>query len=344
MDKLQRYVKAASGYTLGGHTPAAVYAVAATRQGDIDQPGLTESESLTIDVDGLPLPCYTFPANAEQGEHTFDGRMRATRLAAKALAALWNRHGPLPETTAMVFSVNRDDWPTEPVDVIQEPLVEACLELGELALAEWCRLAAVYRMDEPKDKALIEAETSLVWLSADSLINQATVDRLSDRVAIQYFTDGLVLGEAATAIWLTSEPQPGAARLTLYPEPLNKLDANEPNLAEVQPYAHGLVTHLDQDLDQQAQWHQWLGDYEPKTEFDQVQQTSVTLGFGYVGAAGPGLAVLCALGRHQMPCPPVATQWLFHQNLDHSYSLMKLDSHTDTATPDHEPKQGGLSG
>ncbi|MEX2366460.1 MAG: hypothetical protein WD601_07610 [Pseudohongiellaceae bacterium] len=340
-NKLQWAVKAASAYTQGGKTPAAIYAAVATRQGDINQPGLSESESLTVDVDGLALPCYTFPAD---GEHGLDGRARSARLAAKALAELWNRHGPLPPTTAMVCSVNQQDWGSDPAEAIQDQLVNNFFELGDPALVDWCSLCSVYRMDEPKDRALIETETSLVWLSADSLVNQATVDRLSDRVAIKHFPDGLVLGEAATAIWLTTDPSPGSARLALYPEPLIELTGSNPKLADIQPYSHGLVTHLDQDLDQQAHWHQWLGDFEPKTEFDTLQCASITLGFGYVGTAGPGLAVLCALGRQQMPCPPVATQWLFHQTLDQRYSLLKLDSSPNTATPAIQPKQGGLSG
>jgi len=313
----------------------------ATRQGNINQPGLSESESLTIDVDGLALPCYTFPAD---GEHGIDGRARSAHLAAKALAELWNRHGPIPPTTAMVCSVNQQDWGSDPAEAIQDQLVNNFFELGDPALVDWCSRCSVYRMDEPKDRALIEAETSLVWLSADSLVNQATVERLSDRVAIKHFADGLVLGEAATAIWLTTAPSPGSAQLTRYVEPLAALTTKAPLLTDIQPYTHGLVTHLDQDLDQQAHWHQWLGDFEPKTEFDALQHASITQGFGYVGAAGPGLAVLCALGRRQMPCPPVTTQWLFHQNLDHHYNLMKLDSYTNTATPAAQPKQGGLSG
>lgn len=341
MDKLQWTVKAANAYTQGGKTPAAIYATAATRQGDIHQPGLSESESLTVDVDGLALPCYTFPADDEYG---IDGRERSARLAAKALAELWNRHGPIPQTTAIVFSVSQEVWGSDPAETIQDELARHFIELGDLALVDWCEVAAVYRMDEPEDRAMIEAASSLVWLSADSLINQATVERFSDRVAIKHFTDGLVLGEAATAIWLTTDPSPGSARLTLYPEPLTELMGSDPRLADIQPYSHGLVTHLDQDLDQQAHWHQWLGDFEPKTEFDALQHASITLGFGYVGAAGPGLAVLSALGRRQMPCPPVATQWLFHQHLNHQYSLMKLDSYTNTATPAAQPKQGGLSG
>lgn len=341
MDELQWTVKAASAYTQGGKTPATIYGTVVTRQGDINQPGLSESESLTVRVDDLDLPCYTLPAD---GDYDIDSRARSARLAAKALAELWNRHGPIPPTTAMVCSLNREDWGSHPADVFQDLLVNNFMALGDPALVDWCSLCTVYQMDEPKDRAQIAAETSLVWLSTDSLINQATLDRLGDRVAIKHFSDGLILGEAATAVWLTSDASSGTARLTLYTEPLANLTASDTRLAVVQPYRHGLVTHLDQSLDQQANWHQWLGDFKPASEFDALQHISLSSGFGYVGAAGPGLAVVCALGRRQMPCPPVDTQWLFHQSPDQQYTLLKLDSTPHTATPAAQPKQGGLSG
>lgn len=342
MDNLHWTVQAASAYTQGGNTPASVYATTATRQGDVHQPGLSEHEHLTVDVEGQALPCYALPADAEQGEQIFDAHARSVALASKALAALWNQHEPNLTGTPLVLSVNENDWST--AEAFQERLVDALFAMGEVALAEWCDQTPVYRLDDPEQRKPIEAESTLVWLSADTLINQATVDRLSDRVAVKHFPDGLVLGEAATALWLTTGSVPGGARLTLYSDPLPQLNSNQPMLAEVQPYSQALVTHLDQDMDQQAHWHQWLGDFEPKTEFDLIQHASLSLGFGYVGSAGPGLAVLCALGRSQMPCPPVDTQWIFHQNLDNSYSLMKLETSNNTALTQPQPKTGGLSG
>lgn len=166
-------------------------------------------------------------------------------------------------------------------------------------------------MDEPEDRARIAAETSLVWLSTDSLINQATLDRLGDRVAIKHFSDGLILGEAATALWLTSDASSGTARLTLYPEPLANLTASDARLAAVQPYRHGLVTHLDQSLDQQANWHQWLGDFEPASEFDALQHASLTSGFGYVGAAGRAWPSYVPWGAGKCPAHPLILNGCF---------------------------------
>ena len=346
MTSLEWTIKSASAYTQGGATPASIYATAVTRQGNVHQPGLTTSDRLSILVDGLELPCFVCPADNDTSEN---GWVRSALLAAHALTGLWNREGPFFKDGSLALSIARSNGTVDAESTIREDttrtlLVDSLYALGETSLASWCEQAPITFVDKPEDWLTVPRDAPLIWLSADSLINTATVRRLSDRVAAKHFEDGLVLGEAATAVWLNPEPQPGFPRLTVFPTTVPTLTIKEPTLADVRPYTHDLVSHLDQDVDQQAQWSQWLGSFRPTLDLEHPRQTPLNLGFGYVGTAGPGLAVLCALGRQVMPCPPADTLWLFHQGLDRQYGVMKLDLNKDTGVPTPQPKSGVLSG
>lgn len=331
------------GRTLGGPTPAGAYATLATRQGSFHAPSLDESADLTIRFQGMELPCFARPL----GTPSADGYRRRLELAAEALTGLWHAAESWPDNAVLALSLAPCHGPIPNGPRLHADLTHTLLLAGELALAEWCEQARSVPLDRPEDWPSINAGLPVIWLSADSLLNQTAVHQLADRVATRYFDAGLILGEAATALRLDPAPVNGKARLTIHEDTLATLDRQHPTLRKLNPYQEGLVAHLDPGQAHDIRWGQWLDQYPATSLFDRIQSLPVVLGFGYVGNAGPGLSVLCALGRQRLPCPAATRQWLFHQQLDNRYQLMVLDVPTNNVrqpTTNAPGSTGGLSG
>lgn len=337
-------LQAARACTGAGNTPAAVYATATTRKGNIQKSSLEASDCLFLPFQGLELPCFVCPADDDQEEN---GLIRSLQLAGRALAELQQPKFPWPQETVLALSLNKVYLANHKaaLETARGQLVNQLYVQGDIALAQWCAQATLAEVNRPEDWRQLEHTDSVLWLSADSLLNTATVKRLNTRIATQYFDDGLVLGEAATALWLTRAPEAGRPTLDVHGETLAELDRRQAPLDSVQPYLEGLVAHLDGGTDHQAAWRQWLGQYDENSPYYWEQHEQITLGFGYVGTAGPGLCVVCALGRLQMPCPPIDRQWLVHQSLEPGYSLMTLDPNREEhSTAQDSTDTGGQHG
>ncbi|GGX52568.1 hypothetical protein [Saccharospirillum salsuginis] len=336
-------VTEAYGRTLGGETPIGAYATLATRQGSFHAPDLDEADELTVRFQGMELPCFARPL----GPPSADGHHRTLELAADALAGLWHTADSWPDDAVLALNLASCHNPTPNWDRLRADLIHTLELAGELALAGWCEHALWFPLHRPEDWQAIEPNQTVIWLSADSLLNQSTVKKLAGRVATRYFDAGLILGEAATAVRLDSQPGVGKPRLTIHTDALTPLDREQPALTGFNPYSEALVAHLDPGQKHEVRWQRWLDQYPCPSPFDRIQSLPAVLGFGYVGSAGPGLNVLCALGRQRLPCPPATRQWMFHQSLDNRYQLMVLDvpmnnaSHPTTQAPE---QKGGLSG
>lgn len=332
-------VTEAFGRTLGGATPTGAYATLATRQGSFHAPDLAEAEELTVRFQGQELPCFARPL----GTPVADGHYRTLELAADALAGLWHAADTWPDNTVLALNLApcheaNPNWTRLRADLIHT------LELaGEPTLADWCEHARWFPLAHPEDWQSIEPDLTVIWLSADSLLNRTTVRKLANRVATRYFDAGLILGEAATALRLDPQPKADKPRLTIHTDALKVLDKAHPTLEALNPYRESLVAHTDPGQSHEVRWQQWLNQYPAASLFERIHSLPVVLGFGYVGNAGPGLNVLCALGRQRLPCPPATRQWLFHQRLDNQYQLMMLDTPTQNE-PQLTTNTGGLSG
>ncbi len=336
-------VTEAFGRTLGGTTPAGAYATLATRQGSFHAPDLAEAEELTVHFQGMELPCFARPL----GPPTADSHYRTLELAAEALTSLWHNDASWPENAVLALNLAPCHHLTPNWNRLRTDLIHTLELAGELPLADWCEQAPWVPLAQPEDWQAIEPDLSVIWLSADSLLNQVTVRKLANRVATRYFDAGLILGEAATALRLDPQPKAGKPRLTIHTDALATLYREQPRLQALNPYHDSLVAHRDPGQPQEVLWQQWLDQYPAASPFERIHSLPVVLGFGYVGNAGPGLSVLCALGRQRLPCPPATRQWLFHQRLDNQYQLMVLDTPSNNlpqTTADALGSTGGLSG
>ncbi|WP_028672269.1 hypothetical protein [Saccharospirillum impatiens] len=308
-------IKAAHACTARGSDPASLWASAAGFQAVIQpEPNLSQF------VEDQALASLTSPAG---GDYQPNDVIRSQSLAASLLAG-WKE--PLPTsnvTLALTLGRPGEGYRGgQRVEQLRAGLVAALRIAGAPHWAEWCSAATLASIDCPQDWERISRSSSaavqpdILWLSADSLINPGALKQLGDRVSNEQFTDGLVLGEGASVLWLQPLPQASnhpLAQLTLHTCTIAELNAEQSPLSSIDPNREGLVNHALTDPKSQTQWYRWLDTYPEADALTEPQHNWLTAGLGYLGSAGWSLGILAALGRLPMPCPPVNRVQALHQ-------------------------------
>ena len=337
-------IHAASSCTGQGDTAAAIYAALASGESR-----LQASEDITLAYEGLALPCLICPVDDDPDTQ---GLTRSLQLAARALMQLYEQVTDWPMQATVALSLSRQQMQQAGAreQDVHGDLIHALYQQGATPLARWCEQAlwcdpsALFAPTSVPATGDATTETepaprSLIWLSADSLINPASVRQLGRRIARESREDGLILGEAATAIWLSRDSEPGSEpgvhphrpRLRVYP-PLAALDHRSAPLNAIQLDTDALISQRDGDPERQSRWQLWLDHTDPASLNHSRPQDRLETSFGHVGAAAPGLCVLAGLGRLQLPCPPVTRVWLLSETLEHTFNVMTLEQVDDSRT------------
>lgn len=312
------HVKAVHAYTAQGSNPASLWASAVGFQASIKPaPGLSQI------IEDQALPSLTCPADADYDPNDI---ARSQTLAGRLLAG-WSE--PLPtHDTVLALTLGRPGKGyrrNRRLEQLRSGLVDALRREGVPHWADWCAGATLAGIDSPEDwQALVSAtsgghQPDILWISADSLINPDALSQLGELVSNGLFTDGLVLGEGAAAVWLLPPGHSGdnaIARLTWHCQSVAHLNKDDPALSTVNPYNDALMAHAQTDPKSQSRWYRWLSQYPEEGTYSEPQHVWLNAGLGYLGSAGWALGIVSALGRLPMPCPPVERLQALHQSLE----------------------------
>lgn len=341
------HIKAVHAYTAQGSTPASLWASAVGFQASIKpEPGLSQI------IEDQALPCLTCPADADYDPNDI---ARSQRLAARLLAG-WSEPPPTGDTVlALTLGRPGEGYRrNRRLEHLRSGLVDTLRIEGVPHWADWCAGATLAGIDSPEDWQALVSVTSgghqpdILWISADSLINPDALSQLGELVSNSLFTDGLVLGEGAAAIWLSPPGNSGdktIARVTWHSQSVPELSKEDPALSTINPHRDGLMAHAQTDPKSQSRWHGWLSRYPDDDIYSEPQHSWLNAGLGYLGSAGWALGIVAALGRLPMPCPPVERMQALHQSLEGRWCLATVDAvKTAEPTPAHSaPQQHPIS-